>query len=161
MRVLQFSCVSLILLVACSPPKSDENACNAGDAGACDELAARYTARTTTICIASDSGAPACAKYRAVPLDMPKMATSGEIPTVFSVVLATDGTTQVDGRIVPNDDAILALAKNAHTRNEDLRAVIKADASVSHGRVIHVLDLLKKAGISKIAFGVSPGLAVP
>jgi biopolymer transport protein ExbD len=27
---------------------------------------------------------------------------------------------------------------------------------VEHGRVIHVLDLLKRAGIAKIAFAVSP-----
>ena len=36
------------------------------------------------------------------------------------------------------------------------RAVIKADAAVPHGRVIHVLDLLKQAGVAKIAFGVTP-----
>jgi len=38
----------------------------------------------------------------------------------------------------------------------DVLAVIKADAAVSHGRVIHVLDLLKQAEVSKIAFGVQP-----
>jgi biopolymer transport protein ExbD len=40
-------------------------------------------------------------------------------------------------------------------KSPDLRAVIRADASVTHGRVIRVLDLLKQAGISKIAFGVA------
>jgi biopolymer transport protein ExbD len=37
--------------------------------------------------------------------------------------------------------------------------VIRADEKVEHGRVIHVLDLLKRAGIAKIAFAVSPGAA--
>jgi biopolymer transport protein ExbD len=27
---------------------------------------------------------------------------------------------------------------------------------VTHGHVIHVLDLLKQAGVTKIAFGVTP-----
>jgi biopolymer transport protein ExbD len=92
-----------------------------------------------------------------VPLDLPK-ASSGrsDIQVVFSVVLAADGTTQVDSKPVPNDDAILALATDAAQKNADLRAVIKADSAVPHGRVIHVLDILKNAKVSKIAFGVTP-----
>jgi len=48
-------------------------------------------------------------------------------------------------------------------KNKDLRAVIRADKTVEHGRVIHVLDLLKQAGIAKIAFAVTPmqGAAAP
>jgi len=35
-------------------------------------------------------------------------------------------------------------------------AVIRADTTVQHGRVIRALDLLKEAGMSRIAFGVTP-----
>ncbi len=97
---------------------------------------------------------------KSVPLDLPKAATGSDIQTVFSIVLAADGTTQVDSKIVPSDDAIFALAKEAHDKNPELRAVIKADASVPHGRVIHVLDLLKQAQVAKIAFGVQPTTGV-
>lgn len=92
-----------------------------------------------------------------VPLDLPK-ATSGrsDIQVIFSVILAADGSTQVDSKPVANDEAILALAAEAAQKTPDLRAVIKADAVVPHGRVIHVLDLLKTAHVSKIAFGVTP-----
>lgn len=93
---------------------------------------------------------------KSVPLDLPKAASGSDIQTVFSIVLAADGTTQVDSKTVPNDDAILPLASGAHEKNAELRAVIKADTAVPHGRVIHVLDLLKQAQVSKIAFGVSP-----
>jgi biopolymer transport protein ExbD len=93
---------------------------------------------------------------KSVPLDLPKAATGSDIQTVFSVVLASDGTMQIDSKPVPNDDAVLGLAKKAHDGNPELRAVIKADASVPHGRVIHVLDLLKQAQVGKIAFGVQP-----
>jgi biopolymer transport protein ExbD len=93
---------------------------------------------------------------KSVPLDLPKAASGSDIQTVFSIVLAADGTTQIDTKTVPGDDAILAQAKAAHEKNPELRAIIKADASVPHGRVIHVLDLLKQAQVGKIAFGVSP-----
>lgn len=90
-----------------------------------------------------------------VPLDAPP-SRSGDIQTVFSVVLAADGTAQVDGKPVASDEDVLPVARAAHEKNPDLRAVIKADSAVPHGRVIHVLDLLKQAQIGKIAFGVSP-----
>ena len=95
-------------------------------------------------------------------MELPKAANGGEVQTVFSVSLAADGRVLVDSTQVANDDAIGPLAKAAHEKNSELRAVIKADASVNHGRVIHVLDVLKTAGIAKIAFGVTPtGPAAP
>ena len=91
-----------------------------------------------------------------MPMDLPKAATGEELQMVFSVELTADGRTRVDSQGVPNDDAISELADKAHLKNKDLRAVIRADKKVEHGRVIHVLDLLKQAGIAKIAFAVSP-----
>jgi biopolymer transport protein ExbD len=93
---------------------------------------------------------------KSVPLDLPKAASGSDIQTVFSIVLAADGTTQVDGNTLAGDDAILPRAKTAREKNPELRAVIKADTAVTHGRVIHVLDLLKQAQVAKIAFGVTP-----
>ncbi len=93
-----------------------------------------------------------------VPLDLPKSSpgSTTDVQSIFSVVLTADGRTLVNSQPVANDDALMPLAKDAHTKNVELRAVIKADAAVNHGRVIHVLDLLKQAGVSKIAFGVTP-----
>src|SRR5579884_3222408 len=92
-----------------------------------------------------------------VPLDLPKAATgTSDVQVVFSIILAADGRTMVDGKPVANDDGILPLARDAQAAHPELRAVIKADAAVTHGRVIHVLDLLKQAHVSKIAFGVTP-----
>jgi biopolymer transport protein ExbD len=93
---------------------------------------------------------------QSVPLDLPKAASGTDVQTVFSIVMAANGTIQVDGKSLPNEDAILPLARDAHTKNAELRAVIKADSMVTHGHVIHVLDLLKQSGVAKIAFGVTP-----
>jgi len=97
-----------------------------------------------------------------VPLDLPKAATgTSDVQVVFSIILAADGRTVVDTRTIPNDDAILQLARDAQAQHPELRAVIKADSAVTHGRVIHVLDLLKQAHVNKIAFGVTPAAAAP
>jgi biopolymer transport protein ExbD len=93
---------------------------------------------------------------QSVPLDLPKAATGSEVQVIFSVILAADGQTQINGQKVANDDAILPRAREEIKKNPEMRAVIKADSAVSHGRVIHVLDLLKQAGVAKIAFGVQP-----
>jgi biopolymer transport protein ExbD len=93
---------------------------------------------------------------QSVPLDLPKAATGSEVQVIFSVILAANGETQINGQKVANDDAILPRAREEIKKNPEMRAVIKADSAVSHGRVIHVLDLLKQAGVAKIAFGVQP-----
>jgi biopolymer transport protein ExbD len=98
---------------------------------------------------------------QSVPLDLPKAASSQDVQTVFSVDLAADGRMFVDSKPQPNDDAVFDLAKAARQKNPELRAVIRADSTVPHGRVIHVLDLLKQSGVAKIAFGVAPAPPVP
>src|SRR5512138_3061850 len=85
-----------------------------------------------------------------MPMDLPKAASGESIQTVFSVELTADGKTVVDSSPVANDEAISGLAKRAKEKNKDLRAVIRADSKVEHGRVIHVLDLLNRTGVSKI-----------
>lgn len=94
-----------------------------------------------------------------MPMDLPKAASREEIQQIFSVELTADGKTFVDSRRVESDEAVSSLAQDAKAKNKELRAVIRADKKVEHGRVIHVLDLLKRAGVAKIAFAVSPELA--
>jgi biopolymer transport protein ExbD len=94
--------------------------------------------------------------HAALPVDLPKAATGNDVQEVFSVVLTSGGGTQVNGSTLRSEDEILPLARTAQGANRDLRAVIKADGDVAHRRVMHVLDLLRQAGVSKIGFGVSP-----
>jgi biopolymer transport protein ExbD len=99
-----------------------------------------------------------------MPMDLPKSASGEALQTVFAVELTADGKTRVDSEAVANDEAVTPLAKQAKAKNKDLRAVIRADKKVEHGRVIHVLDLLRRSGIAKIAFAVTPsteGVPVP
>jgi biopolymer transport protein ExbD len=92
----------------------------------------------------------------AIPMDLPKAATGGEVHQVFSVSLATDGRISVDGAAVASNQELLARAKTSLQQSPELRAVIQADGQVPHRDVMRALDILRQAGLSRIAFGVSP-----
>jgi biopolymer transport protein ExbD len=91
-----------------------------------------------------------------MPMDLPKAAEGKEMQMIFSVELTEDGKTFVDSQPVANDEVVGKLAADAKKKNPDLRAVIRADKTVQHGRVVHMLDLLKQVQVNKIAFAVSP-----
>ena len=91
-----------------------------------------------------------------MPMDLPKSASGEALQTVFAVELTADGKTRIDSEAIADDEAMVPLAKKTKAKNKELRAVIRADRKVEHGRVIHVLDLLRRSGIAKIAFAVTP-----
>lgn len=87
-----------------------------------------------------------------IPLDLPKAAMSTDAQVVFKVEVTPDGTVLVDGAPLEKLEDLLGKAKAAHDANPQIRVSIRADSSVSHGKVMRVVDLLKQAGVSKIAF---------
>jgi biopolymer transport protein TolR len=92
----------------------------------------------------------------AVPLDLPRASQTRELQVVFSVILPTSGPTLVNGEPAADDQLLTSLAQAAFRKAPDVRAVITADGSVPHRRVIHTLDLIKTAGITRVAFGALP-----
>jgi biopolymer transport protein ExbD len=92
----------------------------------------------------------------AVPLDLPHAAHGEEVQVVLSVILPVRGPMLVNGAALPNDEALEDKARAALAGDRDLRAVIQADGDVPHRRVVHVLDLLKGAGLTRVAFGALP-----
>ena len=111
---------------------------------------------TLVLCIILMVTAKMVAQPTSIPLELPRASSgSTEVQTQMSIELAANGATVVDTKFLPNDDAIFALAEAARAKNPEIRVVIRADLAVTHGRVIHVLDLLKNAKIAKIAFATS------
>ncbi len=89
-------------------------------------------------------------------LDLPKAAKGETTQLVFGLEVHANGDLTVDGKKLNDDRLLIEEAQKGLKKNKDLRAVIRADKTVQHGRIIRVLDLLKQAGVSKIAFGVTP-----
>jgi biopolymer transport protein ExbD len=92
----------------------------------------------------------------AVPLDLPHAAHGEEVQVVLSIIVPVRGPILVDGAPLPNDDALEEKARASAAGNPELRAVIQADGEVPHRRVVHMLDQLKGAGITRVAFGALP-----
>lgn len=93
---------------------------------------------------------------QAMPLDLPKAASGDAVQQVFSLNVHANGDISVGDNRIDSEDALVAMAKDSLAKNKDMRAIIRADGKVRHERIIRVLDLLKRAGVSKIAFGVQP-----
>ena len=92
----------------------------------------------------------------AVPLELPRASQSREIQVILSVSVPTTGPVFANGVPVAVDGDLVRLAKDAFINDPGLRVVIDADGAVPHRRVIHVLDLIKRAGIARVAFGALP-----
>jgi biopolymer transport protein TolR len=92
----------------------------------------------------------------AVPLDLPRASQSEEVQVVFSVILPAEGPRLVNGEPAEQDDELLRQAHAVAQRDREVRAVINADGVVPHRRVLETLDLLKRGGITRIAFGSQP-----
>jgi biopolymer transport protein ExbD len=88
----------------------------------------------------------------AVPLDLPKASQSEELQTVLSVMVPAEGPMLIDG-VASDDDALAVRVRAALAQDHDARAVIQADRAVPHGRVMGVLDVMKGAGLVRVAFG--------
>ncbi|MEY4509961.1 MAG: hypothetical protein RLZZ450_2083 [Pseudomonadota bacterium] len=89
-----------------------------------------------------------------VPLDLPQASHGEEVQSIFSVVIDKSGKLMIDGEVA-DETALGERAKAALVKDKELRAVIQADGDVPHRRVIDVLDRLKTAGLTKVAFGTT------
>ena len=92
----------------------------------------------------------------AVTLDLPTASEGQEVQMVFSILLPVDGTLLVNGAIIAGLKELENRAEQALSNNKELRAVVQADGAVPHRRVISTLDALKRAGVTRIAFGALP-----
>lgn len=97
----------------------------------------------------------------AVPLDLPHAAHGDEVQVVLSVIVPLQGPILVNGAPATTDDALTERARAALANDPELRAVIQADGAVPHRRIIHVLDVLRGAGLARVAFGALPLDATP
>jgi biopolymer transport protein ExbD len=91
---------------------------------------------------------------KAMPMDLPQASAAREVQSPLTLTLAADGRVYTDGSLLPSDDAIVDRAKAALAGQRDLRTIVEADGAVPHRRVIHVLDVLRRSGVVRVAFAV-------
>jgi biopolymer transport protein ExbD len=98
---------------------------------------------------------------KTIPVDLPKSRTGEPTQGVLAISIDADGKLFLDAQ--PVDEAGLqARAHAAHAADpENARAVLAADGSARHERVVRVIDLLRREQVTKFAINVSPELGSP
>jgi biopolymer transport protein ExbD len=75
------------------------------------------------------------------------------------LTIAPDGTLSFDGHALAETDLHDAASAARARRGADVRIVIAADASTRHATVVHVIDILRDAGITRVSIAVAPDRA--
>jgi biopolymer transport protein TolR len=92
-----------------------------------------------------------------IKVDLPRAATgSDQTRTSLALTLTKEGTLYLNGE--RSDDAAVTRYIAAELpKNAELQAIIAADKVVPHGNVVHLIDLVKRAGVRKFAINVETG----
>jgi biopolymer transport protein ExbD len=90
----------------------------------------------------------------ALAVDLPRAASGGEtVGPTLALALDREGKLFVDGAPATAQSARDAV-RAAVARSAEARAIISADRAVSHGRVVEVIDLVKREGLTRFAIDV-------
>jgi len=73
--------------------------------------------------------------------------------TDLPVAVLQDGRVVLQGNVVTLDELREAFDR-ARTQNPETLVIVQADEGVTHGRVVEVMELAKKAGLAQLAIGV-------
>jgi len=93
----------------------------------------------------------------AIKVDLPKAASgSDQTKTTLSLTISKDNQVYLNGER-SSDQKIVDYIHGELPKNPDLQAIIAADKVVSHGDVIHIIDLVKRSGVHRFALNVDPG----
>ena len=68
----------------------------------------------------------------------------------LAVAVLEDGRTVVGGKVV-DEDQLVQLLDRAHGENPDTLVLVQADQGVAHGKVVAVMDLARRHGLSRLA----------
>ena len=83
---------------------------------------------------------------------LPKASSAKKIkPSKLNITVSNTGDIFIDGQLT-SADRLALIARKAFEEEPALRAVISADQSVSHGRVMEIVNIIKQSGISQFVF---------
>jgi biopolymer transport protein ExbD len=92
----------------------------------------------------------------AIKLELPK-AKHGEVITQQPIVIYIDTVGDIYFNDEPVDVALLGAALSQKlAETDDKSVVLKADARVTHGRVVEVMDVIKGAGATRLVVATEP-----
>ena len=89
-------------------------------------------------------------------VELPKAASANEsVQSIAAVTIAKTGALYYNQEPISESELIKKF-KEGIAANEEMSLIVSADKDVSHGSVVHVIDLAKLEGILKFAINVEP-----
>lgn len=89
-----------------------------------------------------------------IEVDLPRAASGGEtVGPTLAFALDREGTLYLDGAPATPQSARDAV-RAALGKSAEARALISADRAVSHGRVVEIIDLVKREGLTRFAIDI-------
>jgi biopolymer transport protein ExbD len=109
---------------------------------------------TTTAIAESDEGG--------FKVNLPKAGRpeAAAVPRDVTVAVLADGRVVVGGKVV-DDGALSAAFRDAQARSPDTVVLFQADEGVAHGRVVHVMELARREGLTRLAIATRADPAAP
>jgi len=89
-----------------------------------------------------------------IKVDLPKAVSgSDQARSTLALTLTKDGQLYLNGDLSDEAQVARQIATEL-PKNPELQAIIAADKVVAHGSVVHIIDLVKRAGVRKFAINV-------
>jgi biopolymer transport protein TolR len=90
---------------------------------------------------------------KSIPVDLPEAGSGEDTVTTLAVTMTEDGNLYLDGAQT-DETKLKAHLKAEKNRDAEVRVIVDADKSIAHGKVVRVIDLVRKEGISKFAINI-------
>ena len=97
-----------------------------------------------------------------IKLDLPRTdaAQPNEAPQFVTLVVDKTGQAFLNDQPLTTDELAQRLAQAA-ARHADTEVQLRADETVPYGRVVELIGVANKAGLSRVGFVADPGKAAP
>jgi biopolymer transport protein ExbD len=98
---------------------------------------------------------------QAIEVELPRATQSTSLnPTTLAVTLTHEGALYLNGKATTPAE-LRAAVQTAVAKDPKTQAIIAGDKSVSHGRVVWVLDVVKSLGVASFAIQIDPTALTP
>lgn len=88
-------------------------------------------------------------------VELPKAASAGSrVESTLNLVYRKNGELLIDGQTFSSREQAAAFVRKAASDNPKVQAVIAADRGAEYGKVIELIDLIKREGVSTFALDV-------
>lgn len=112
-------------------------------------------AAATSTATAISPAAPSIPEKPPIRYELPRAEDFTGEQIIFAVTIPADGPISVDNQTIDSDDTLRERVRTAVQSAPNVRGIIRADGLARWKNVIHVMDVLKQGGVTKIAFAVS------